>query len=207
MAVEMSSSPAAPSERELIQRALQLAREGGPEQAEGALRDVLRRYPDSLEARALFGALAFQLRRYDKAVAAYGVCAGARPDNGTFQFNLGIARESTGDLPGAIDALLAACRLEPQNWRFALFAGAPRRGGGRLFARRRRPSRGARRPEQSRAGSGDSAAISHRRSRHARTFHASARSLRRRLRAPRRGHNRYGDGPRTGSQRDLDADA
>jgi aspartate beta-hydroxylase len=127
----MSPSPAPPSERELIQRALQLARQGRPKEAEGALHDVLRRNPDSLEARALLGALAFRQHRYEEAVAAYGICAGARPDNGAFQFNLGIARETTGDLPGAIDALLAACRLEPQNWRFALFAGAALEAAGR----------------------------------------------------------------------------
>ena len=85
------SPPALPSDRDLIQRALQLARQGRPEQAESVLQDVLRRNSDSLDARALLGALAFRQHRYEEAVAAYGICAGARPRNGSFRFNLGIA--------------------------------------------------------------------------------------------------------------------
>lgn len=127
----MSPSAALPSEQDLIQRALQLARQGRPEQAESALHDVLRRNSDSLEARALLGALALQQHRYEEAVAAYRICAGARPRKGAFQFNLGIAREKAGDLPGAIDAFLAACRLKPRNWRIALFAGAALEAAGR----------------------------------------------------------------------------
>lgn len=125
------SSSALPSEQDLIQRALQLAREGKPEQAEGALHDALRGHPDSLDARALLGAFAFRQHRYEEAVAAYGICARERPRNAAFQFNLGIAKERTGDLPGAIDALLAACRLNRRNWRFALFAGAALEAAGR----------------------------------------------------------------------------
>jgi len=125
------SPPALPSDRDLIQRALQLARQGRPEQAESVLQDVLRRNSDSLDARALLGALAFRQHRYEEAVAAYGICAGARPRNGSFQFNLGIAREKAGDLPGAIDALLAACRLNRRDWRMALFAGAALEAAGR----------------------------------------------------------------------------
>jgi tetratricopeptide (TPR) repeat protein len=127
----MSPSSALPSEQHLIQRALQLARQGKPEQADSTLRDVLRRNPDSLDARALFGALAFQQHRYEEAVAAYGICAVARPRNCNFQLNLGIAREKAGDLPGAIDAFLAARRLKPRDWRIALFAGAALEAAGR----------------------------------------------------------------------------
>ena len=125
------SPPALPSERDLIQRALQLARQGRPEQAESVVQGVLRRNSDSLDARALLGALAFRQHRYEEAVAAYGICAGTRPRNGSFQFNLGIAREKAGDLRGAIDALLAACRLKPRDWRIALFAGAALEAAGR----------------------------------------------------------------------------
>lgn len=47
------------------------------------------------------------------------------------QFNLGTAKEKAGDLPGAIDAFLAAYRLNPREWRFALFAGAALEAVGR----------------------------------------------------------------------------
>ncbi len=127
----MSPSPALPSEQDLIQRALQLARQGKPEQAESALHDALRGNPDWLDARALLGALAFRQHRYEEAVAAYGLCARARPRNASFQCNLGIAKERAGDLPGAIDAYLAACRFKPRNWRFALYAGAALEAAGR----------------------------------------------------------------------------
>jgi Flp pilus assembly protein TadD len=125
------SSRAPPSDQDLIQRALDLARHGRSEQAEIALHDVLRRNSDSLDARALLGELAFRQHRYAEAVAAYRVCADARPRNAAFRFNLGIAREAAGDLPGAIDALLAAFRLNPRNSRFALFAGAALEAAGR----------------------------------------------------------------------------
>lgn len=123
--------PSLPSSRELIQRALQLAREGKLGDAEQVLRDTLLRYPDSLDAHALIGALAFQQQRYAQAVAAYRVCVGANPESAAFQFNLGMANEQAGDSPGAIDAFLAAFRLSPHDWRLALFAGAALEAAGR----------------------------------------------------------------------------
>lgn len=123
--------PTLPSEWDLIQRALQLARQDKFGEAEDALRDTLLRNPNSLDAHALVGALAFRQQRYAQAVAAYKVCVGANPQNAMFQFNLGTANEKAGDSPGAIDAFLAAYRLSPHDWRLALFAGAALEAVGR----------------------------------------------------------------------------
>ena len=60
--------------------------------------------PDSIESIALLATQAFRQRRYREAAAGYEQCIARSPESPAFHFNLGTARELSGDLAGAIDA-------------------------------------------------------------------------------------------------------
>ena len=90
--------------------------------------------PDSIESIALQATQAFRQRRYREAAAGYEQCVARSPASPAFHFNLGTARELSGDLPGAIDAYLDAFRLNPKDGRLALFAGAALEAAGRRDA-------------------------------------------------------------------------
>lgn len=87
--------------------------------------------PDSIESIALQATQAFRQRRYREAAAGYEQCIARSPASPAFHFNLGTARELSGDLPGAIGAYLDAFRLNPKDGRLALFAGAALEAAGR----------------------------------------------------------------------------
>ena len=87
--------------------------------------------PDSIESIALQATQAFRQRRYREAAAGYERCVALSPVSPAFHFNLGTARELSGDLPGAIGAYLDAFRLNPKDGRLALFAGAALEAAGR----------------------------------------------------------------------------
>jgi len=90
--------------------------------------------PDSIESIALQATQAFRQRRYREAAAGYERCVVLSPASPAFHFNLGTARELSGDLPGAIAAYLDAFRLNPKDGRLALFAGAALEAAGRREA-------------------------------------------------------------------------
>jgi Aspartyl/Asparaginyl beta-hydroxylase/Tetratricopeptide repeat len=90
--------------------------------------------PDSIESIALQATQAFRQRRYREAAAGYERCVALSPGSPAFQFNLGTARELAGDLAGAVNAYLAAYRLNPKDARLALFAGAALEASGRREA-------------------------------------------------------------------------
>ena len=117
--------------RALIERAMLLARSGRVNEAEVAFRDIVRRSPSSIEPYAFLGGRAFQQQRYDEAVTAYERCIALDPRYVDFHFNLATAREKLGNLAGAIEAYLSACRLNPRDARLALFAGAALEAAGR----------------------------------------------------------------------------
>ena len=75
--------------------------------------------------------LAFRQQRYREAAAGYEKCVALQPRSPVFHFNLGTAREKLGDIAGAIEAYLAAYRLNPQDARLALFAGVALEAAGR----------------------------------------------------------------------------
>jgi hypothetical protein len=102
---------------------MQLARAGRGEEAEALVRGLLTHNPRSVDAHAFLAARALECRRYSDAAAAFKICAELHPRFPAFHFNLGVAREYVGDLAGAIDAYLNAYRLNPRDWRVALFAG------------------------------------------------------------------------------------
>ncbi len=75
--------------------------------------------------------LAFKQQRYAEAAAGYEKCVALQSRTPAFHFNLGTAREQLGDFAGAIQAYLSAYRLDPQDGRLALFAGAALEAAGR----------------------------------------------------------------------------
>ena len=85
----------------------------------------------SVEAIAEAATRAFVQQRYAEAAAGYERCIALAPQAPAFHFNLGIARETQGDLARAVDAYLAAWRLNPKDARLALFAGAALEAAGR----------------------------------------------------------------------------
>ena len=74
---------------------------------------------------------AFVQQRYAEAAAGYERCIARMPREPAFHFNLGTAREKQGDIARAVDAYLAAFRLNPRDARLALFAGAALEAAGR----------------------------------------------------------------------------
>ena len=87
--------------------------------------------PDPIKTQALRANLAFREQRYREAAAGYEKCVALQPQSPAFHFNLGTAREKLGNVAGAIEAYLAAYRLNPQDARLALFAGAALEAAGR----------------------------------------------------------------------------
>ena len=85
----------------------------------------------AVKALAVEATRAFVQQRYADAAAGYERCVTLMPAEPAFHFNLGTAREKQGDLAGAIDAYLAAWRLNPKDARLALFAGAALEAAGR----------------------------------------------------------------------------
>ncbi len=75
--------------------------------------------------------LAFRQQRYAEAAAGYEKCVALQAGTPAFHFNLGTAREKLGDMVGAIESYLGAYRLNPQDGRLALFAGAALEAAGR----------------------------------------------------------------------------
>ena len=119
----MSTPPDPTSDRDLLRCALQFVQQGKLGDANAVLASVLLRNPGYVDARALLGAVTFRQQRYADAVAAFQVCIAASPTNPELHFSLGAALEKAGNHLGAINAFLAACRLDPRNWRACLFAG------------------------------------------------------------------------------------
>jgi aspartyl/asparaginyl beta-hydroxylase (cupin superfamily) len=87
--------------------------------------------PGSVEAIAVAAKRAFVQQRYAEAAHGYEQCIALAPQAPAFQFNLGTAREMQGDFARAVDAYLAAWRLDPRDARLALFAGAALEAAGR----------------------------------------------------------------------------
>jgi len=85
----------------------------------------------TVAAIAVEATRAFVQQRYAEAAAGYERCIALMPREPAFQFNLGTAREKQGDLAAAVDAYLAAFRLNPKDARLAMFAGAALEASGR----------------------------------------------------------------------------
>jgi aspartyl/asparaginyl beta-hydroxylase (cupin superfamily) len=84
-----------------------------------------------VQAIAVEATRAFVQQRYADAATGYERCIALMPREPAFHFNLGTAREKQGDIPRAVDAYLAAWRLNPRDARLALFAGAALEAAGR----------------------------------------------------------------------------
>jgi tetratricopeptide (TPR) repeat protein len=84
-----------------------------------------------IRAIAVEATRAFVQQRYAEAAAGYERCIALMPREPAFHFNLGTAREKQGEIALAVDAYLAAWRLNPRDARLALFAGAALEAAGR----------------------------------------------------------------------------
>ena len=84
-----------------------------------------------VKAVAVEATRAFVQQRYAEAAAGYERCIALMPGEPAFHFNLGTAREKQGEIGLAVDAYLAAWRLNPRDARLALFAGAALEAAGR----------------------------------------------------------------------------
>jgi tetratricopeptide (TPR) repeat protein len=87
--------------------------------------------PAAVETILAEATRAFARQRYDDAAAGYERCIALAPLQPALHFNLGTALEMSGDLGRAVGAYLAAWRLNPQDARLALFAGAALEAAGR----------------------------------------------------------------------------
>lgn len=85
----------------------------------------------TVKAIAVDATRAFVQQRYADAAAGYERCITLMPGEPAFHFNLGTACEKQGELARAVDAYLAAWRLNPKDARLALFAGAALEAVGR----------------------------------------------------------------------------
>jgi tetratricopeptide (TPR) repeat protein len=113
-----------PAQPNLAQAVNGMMRAGRAAEAEAGLRDLIARNPGHLEAQALLGSVLFQQKRWAEAAKVYETSVAAAPEVAPFHFNLGTAREEMGDLAGAVEAYLAAWRLDRKNAHIGLFAGA-----------------------------------------------------------------------------------
>jgi aspartate beta-hydroxylase len=118
-------------ERALVVQASQLARLGRMEDAAAAFRDVLSAAPHNIDAHAFFGDRAYAQGEDLGAIAHYEMCRALAPGAAIFPFKLGRCKERAGDLAGAVQAYLDAFRLNPNDWRVALFAGYALEAAGR----------------------------------------------------------------------------
>ncbi|HKE45433.1 MAG TPA: aspartyl/asparaginyl beta-hydroxylase domain-containing protein [Steroidobacteraceae bacterium] len=87
--------------------------------------------PVSLDAIALAAERALVQQHYAEAAAGYERCIALAPQVLAFHFNLGSVREKQGELARAVDAYLAAWRLNPKDALLALYAGAALEAAGR----------------------------------------------------------------------------
>lgn len=87
--------------------------------------------PAEVRSIAVEATRAFVQQRYAEAAASYERCIALMPREPAFHFNLGTAREKQGDIARAVEAYLAAWRLNPKDARLALFAGAALESAGR----------------------------------------------------------------------------
>lgn len=85
------------------------------EDAEEAL-EVLEAIPDSLKEQALYHStladVLVELERSDEALAALDKAVAAEPDDPDFHYQLGLTRQSVGDLEGGTKAMLRVLELE-----------------------------------------------------------------------------------------------
>jgi len=108
----------------LLSRARSLAGSTRLDEADAVYREALRLAPDTLEALDFIAAMAMRRQRFDEAVSISVRCLQLQPGQPQRLFNLATALERRGDLALATDAYLSACRLNPGDAVFALFAGA-----------------------------------------------------------------------------------
>jgi aspartate beta-hydroxylase len=87
--------------------------------------------PRTTEAIARQATSDFREGRFRQAAEGYLQCVARDPKSPAFHFNLGTAWELLGNLKGAVEAYLNACRLNPRDARLALFAGAALEAVGR----------------------------------------------------------------------------
>lgn len=100
-------------------------------EARGQWREALDMYQRALdvdgrgpEVRTRIGAVACKLRQNELADRSFAAAARAASDYGPLWLELGLCRQSRGDLAGAQSAALEAVRLDPERFEASLLAAA-----------------------------------------------------------------------------------
>jgi tetratricopeptide (TPR) repeat protein len=102
-------------EQNLLHSAMLAGEAGKIADARAALERVLERNPKSETALVQLGSLSLRSSDYQKAVEYLAQARQLRPDDATAAFYEGEAREKSGDLSGAKDALETCVRLNPKQ--------------------------------------------------------------------------------------------
>ncbi len=107
-------------ERKALALAAEHHQQGRPEQAERLLRELLRKYPDNVDALRLLGVLGFSAGRLQEAERLLKRATHIAPDFAEAQLDLGKVYKEQHKLADSIAALERAIELEPGNF-FAHF--------------------------------------------------------------------------------------
>src|ERR1700688_4871784 len=86
-----SSSP-----EQLFRDAVAAQQHGDDAQAVRKYQELLKAYPDAMEARANLGAALAKLGRYDEAIEQYRAALAKKKDNSALRFNLALAYYKKG---------------------------------------------------------------------------------------------------------------
>ncbi len=98
----------------VVQKAIAAAQAGALGEAEGALDEVLARYPDHVEALHHKGMLLARGEHLDDGIALLRRVVGIKPDESLYWNNLAAAELTAGRPALALDAAQAAVRIEPK---------------------------------------------------------------------------------------------
>ncbi len=83
--------------------------------AQREFKSALQREPAGLWPNFYSGICAYQMRRYDDAVAAFSLCIGAAPGDGGCYYNRALAHAALGHIEQALADYDSALRLDPAN--------------------------------------------------------------------------------------------
>jgi arylsulfatase A-like enzyme/Tfp pilus assembly protein PilF len=110
-------------EQNLLHQAMIASEDGRLNEARAAFQKVVDLDPQSAAALGQLGQLELQMRDYPKAIHHLSLARQLRPVDSTFAFDEGRAKEGSGDLAGAKEALEASLALNPAHLDARLLVG------------------------------------------------------------------------------------
>ena len=111
-----------PSPEQLFKEAVAAQQRGDDALAVRKYQELLKRYPDAVEARANLGAAFAKLGRYDEAIEQYRAVLAKDGNHATLRLNLALAYYKKGALHEAVEQL-SSLRAEPGDSRIGTLLG------------------------------------------------------------------------------------